>query len=97
MGRYVARIKWKTTKCKHCGCHHNTWIYVYKGGSCARTFGTTKGAWAFDKNAIKSKATFRVTKADGEWVKHPTKPAWKDDKPVVNCCAHFGKVTVKSR
>ena len=97
MPRYLARIKWKTTQCKHCGCHHNTHIYVYRNGACARTWSTKKGAWAYDKNALKCKATFRVKKVNGEWVKHPTNPAWKDNQPIQNCCAHFGKTEVKAR
>jgi len=86
MGRHLKRIKWKASKCPRCEMWLNTYIYVYRNGSCARTYGTHKGRFAYDANAIKAKATFRVLKVDGTWVKHPTNPAWKDNKRVCSCC-----------
>ena len=58
-----------------------------KGGSCCRVYWTRQGPRAFAPFNNKPCATFRVIKnEDGEWIKHPTNPAWKDAKPVKRCC-----------
>jgi hypothetical protein len=94
MGRYLKRIKWQASQCPQCKTWSNVYIYIYRNGACARTYGTKLGKWAFDPNAIKAKATFRVIKVEDKWVKHPTNPAWKDGKPVTSCCKN-AKVVVR--
>jgi len=92
MGRYLKRIKLSATQCPQCKMWLNTYVYVYRNGACARTYGTLKGRFAFDKFAVKAKATFRVKKINEEWVRHPSNPKWADTEQVKSCCSVVRKV-----
>ena len=81
-------------QCPHCGCHHNTWIYVYKGGSCTRTFGTKKAHGRLTRKPSNRRQHFesRESMESGS----STQQILRGRHKPVQVCAHFGRVEVKA-
>jgi hypothetical protein len=90
MAKANKKIQWKSIPCwKGCGAYWNHYISQHGGGSVCRVYWTRRGLaqWQWAPFDNKPCASFRVVEdEDGNWMKHPTNPAWKDDKAVKRCC-----------
>ena len=90
----LRKENWKAIRCPQgCGAWWKHEIHIRSGGACCRVYWHRKNLpWSRAPFENKPCATFRVMKDEnGEWMKHPTNPAWNDNRggaplPVKRCC-----------